>query len=359
MKTLLVIALLALVPAAQAFEVKEVPGATTQGLLRWSTTSGPIKITLNSKGSADLPITAVEAALQKAMAAWQQVPGQSARFEYAGRSSLAVPNTDDGINSIVWLEKGWPYSSSVAAITRYSYFMGDPPVLADCDILLNGQSFHWTVDSAGQGVNLQEVLTHELGHVLGLSHTGVYRASMFPSLPPNLNLVLGPDDRAGIQFLYGPDVSDLRLLNPVMGATYVVGAESTGVPLPTFRWGRGNFANFNVEFSDGLSFSKRVIYAAGSNDFLTLTAAQEKQLIALSPGKTLYWRVSTASSKTSPRILHLKTLSEIGSGAMAEMKGDPDQTTFSALEIALLPFALFFLMLAAFLVLRKLNSRPQ
>lgn len=343
---------------ALAFEVKEVQGTTATQVLRWSTAAGPIKISLNVKGSDDLPFVTIETALRKALDTWQQVPGQSARFEYVGKTS-AVANTDDGVNTIVWLEKGWPYSSSVAAITRYSYFLSDPPLYADSDVLMNGQSYHWgSQNGANSTVSLQQVLTHELGHLLGLAHTGVYNASLYPSLPSNVILTLSPDDKAGLMFLYGSPVNNLQLVNPVMGATYIVGQESSGVPLPVFRWGRGGFSSFAIEFSDTSSFQKKLSFQKGSSSTFALNSAQEKQVLNLSPTKTVYWRVLAGSVKTAPRILHLKKVTELGDGAFAVLRTDSETSTFSPLEVALLPLALICLTVAAFLLWHQWKRQP-
>ncbi|XP_023414958.1 stromelysin-3 isoform X2 [Loxodonta africana] len=60
----------------------------------------------------------------------------------------------------------------------------------------------WTVGD-NQGTDLLQVAAHEFGHVLGLQHTTAAKALMSPfytfRYPPSLS----PDDRRGIQHLYG------------------------------------------------------------------------------------------------------------------------------------------------------------
>lgn len=65
---------------------------------------------------------------------------------------------------------------------------------------------NWTKFTTYGGYNLFLVAAHELGHSLGLSHSNVFGALMYPTYMPmdTRNFRLHQDDINGIQALYGP-----------------------------------------------------------------------------------------------------------------------------------------------------------
>ncbi|EPS61169.1 matrixin family protein, partial [Genlisea aurea] len=76
---------------------------------------------------------------------------------------------------------------------------------------------NWVVDgdfldaTRTSAVDLESVAVHEIGHLLGLGHSSVREAIMYPTIAFGTRKVdLVDDDIAGIQELYGPNPNKLR-----------------------------------------------------------------------------------------------------------------------------------------------------
>ena len=69
-----------------------------------------------------------------------------------------------------------------------------------------GFTFYTGTTGCAGGFYIEDIAAHEFGHALGLGHSTVPTATMYPSTPPcNTSLrTLDPDDIAGIRSLYPP-----------------------------------------------------------------------------------------------------------------------------------------------------------
>src|SRR5205085_6839872 len=86
--------------------------------------------------------------------------------------------------------------------------------ITEADIVLNptftgSGGFGWSSDATMDTFDIEGTLVHEVGHLLGLNHSGVAGATMQPRqgrnglIPVLTNRTLEDDDLAGIRSLYG------------------------------------------------------------------------------------------------------------------------------------------------------------
>jgi hypothetical protein len=167
-----------------------------------------VGIVVSSIGSADIPDESETAAMRHAIDAWNDVTGTTARLvENASPAERARTDWDsDSIHLMLFDETNtsgfFPVGSATVAITPIQYLMSGK--IADADVLFNGRTFTWTTAGAAGSFDVADVATHELGHLLGLDHTGHAGASLYPYVSPNQLLHRSPsaDDENGIQHAY-------------------------------------------------------------------------------------------------------------------------------------------------------------
>jgi len=218
--------------------------------VQWSTTlnSNPVTI-LTSDQTASGRLTEIEQVIAQSLAVWTGVSGTTlvpATFTPLTRTATQNACGSDGVNSICFDQADMAFTPGVLAFTRViatdrlGAQVGSSAVatrlgqILDADIYFNPSDSNTAyatpsvLASNPKAYDLESLLTHELGHFLGFSHSAVWSAIMFPFAPapgtfsgmrPTAQQPDGPlgdDDRTGLRVLY-PDPTDASHQGSISG----------------------------------------------------------------------------------------------------------------------------------------------
>lgn len=218
--------------------------------LRWSTALGTNpKTILTQDLTAVGRLNEIEQTIQQSLSVWTGVSGTTLTpNSVAPLTRINSPSGcgSDGINSICFDQPDMAFTPGVLAFTRVitadriGIQLGSSPVstevgqILDADIYFNpsdSMTSFATPQALGNNLksyDLESILTHEMGHALGFSHSAVWSAMMFPFAPAPgtitgirptpqfLDAPLGEDDRTGLRVLYH-DPNDALYVGSIQG----------------------------------------------------------------------------------------------------------------------------------------------
>jgi len=203
-------ALLALtltVPAFTAtrltYDIQGVPTA-----LEWAPTSFPLPYEVDRRLTNLRPDA--EAMVDKAFASWSTVQDANVRFERRGLTDEISDHSAGRV--VVSLADDLFRGQGALAMTTYTFDRNNGH-FTDADIMVDPSllSGHY---------NLQMALQHEIGHVLGLDHSGVISAVMYPYVSNgDVPAAFDSDDRIAIATSY--PINDPTLLGGTLSGRVV------------------------------------------------------------------------------------------------------------------------------------------
>ena len=139
--------------------------------LRWAPGDMPISYKISNWWLPDAvePVGAVYAAFKT----WEDVAGSSVAFNYQGTTSDTLAADEDGVNMIGWTAEGFIAGIEVPGtygVMYWGWYDTETMYFDEVDIALNIY-YQWTTTGGANKVDIQGVVTHEVGHMLGLDHT--------------------------------------------------------------------------------------------------------------------------------------------------------------------------------------------
>jgi hypothetical protein len=174
----------------------------------------PVVYKVDAAGDPKIGATASRNAVDDALAAWTNIPTASIVLEDGGTITGAPSGGCDGKNTIVFSDPSGSVSdpSGCAGILAVGGYCanGETTTVNDTvfnrivegDITVNNG---WNACAFWNAINLAEILTHELGHTIGLAHSTDQTATMYAFAHfDGRGATVMPDDIAGATFIY-PD----------------------------------------------------------------------------------------------------------------------------------------------------------
>lgn len=188
-------------------------GCKTSGLvLSWA--GGCVGVSLQRDGTVHLPFGEVSDALDASLAAWSAVPcagGGAASVTFARLQNVVCARTESvsagpNANVVMFRDNDWRYkgTDNTLGFTTVTFSTATGEILG-ADMEINA-AFNELTTGQPVAYDLRSILTHELGHLLGLGHSSDPEATMVAdyekgSIAPR---DLSDDDVAAICAAYPP-----------------------------------------------------------------------------------------------------------------------------------------------------------
>jgi hypothetical protein len=185
---------LTMTTAAQAYVTIRLQNGNN---LRWDSTT--VDWTIETGGMPGMDSSTFQGALEAAFQSWEDVDCSTISFDYKGFKTW---DSDTGIHVYVQTSNWDPSVGDALA-----YALPDPTwqgEIQSVDIVFNAVDVQWTTSmDPGYGYqDVQGVVTHEIGHSIGLDHPRYPDSTMFFSGGSSHLRSLEDDDQRGACFLY-------------------------------------------------------------------------------------------------------------------------------------------------------------
>jgi hypothetical protein len=195
---------------------------------KWAVKQVPYYI---NPANSDVSEDSATSALRSAADAWTSQSKSSFSFTYSGATTINALARDSK-NAVFFRDAVSDGGASVIA-TTYTWFSSGR--ITDFDMIIWDAAFTFFTGTTGcsKGMYIEDVTTHEFGHALGLDHSNVNGATMYPSISSCSTAArsLASDDIAGVESLYPP--SGTPEPTPTPTPTVTVTPKPTPAPTPT------------------------------------------------------------------------------------------------------------------------------
>ncbi len=184
--------------------------------LFWPTSC--VSYAVNKRGTDRFDPEESRAAIRKTFQAWSDVAcadGTTAAMTFQEREPVPCRTseynkTGANLNVVFFQDTNWKYRGIDATLAKTSVtYNDDTGEIYDADIEINAtyNQFTMTDDPDKADTDLQAVLTHEVGHFIGIAHSSNSEAVMYAEYTPGslTQRTLKPDDVEAVCAVYPAD----------------------------------------------------------------------------------------------------------------------------------------------------------
>lgn len=157
--------------------------------LQWGASAFPLTYVVS--GDAIRTIPDAQKAVDAGFRSWEIA---NSRIAFTSAPAAELNAGRDGRNAVALNDELFEVSGFIAYTT--TWFDESSGELQEVDIQLDPRAI------AGND-NVDSIIRHEVGHLLGFDHSGIVSAAMFPFLSRNDPVVLDSDDRIAASTVYG------------------------------------------------------------------------------------------------------------------------------------------------------------
>ncbi len=181
---------------------------------------------------------------------------QQSIAEWNSQTSTQIVPTNSALSEISFKDDFSIYGPGVIGVTELTYTSGG--TIQQAKVYLNDENYKFKSTSGlhttGE-IYLGDVVTHELGHLFGLSHSEVLDATMFYAAFPGQS-TLSSDDKAGIKSKYGSSFGTITGTVRggddvgILGVHVVAFSRTTGKAIGVISDQSGNFSLKGLDLND-------------------------------------------------------------------------------------------------------------
>ncbi len=219
----------------------------------WPSDAMPVTLGLATTPPPGLAEVDTLGAMDVSTRAWMLPACSGVRLRVVGTRALVGDGANDGRNDVIVHTAEWPAALEQGVLAQTVLYLQGGRIV-EADVHVNARDHAFSIGAKAGAWDLRSVLTHELGHVIGIGHTSVAAATMNAGLPPGIAArSLEADDVAAVCALYPADAGASAVDCDLGGPACPTGTRCVGHQCETL----GEPGTLGGPCSDGTGFRQR------------------------------------------------------------------------------------------------------